>query len=165
MGKCLSSGQMGIFQKLYRTRPSSLGMSYLVMEPLCIRAQWKKLFFSFNFWYTFFPVFFNSKTGLFSCIFWSEASFFCKFSCLCLHSGFTWQSPAKYIGWPKKYLSVRNMQIFFYQHLFQNLNSLYFSNSGISRWCVTLNLHIYYANIFFWPPYIFCRTSPCKSAM
>ena len=78
---------------------------------LLSRVQWKKLFFSFSFWYTFFPVFFNSKTGLFSCIFWSEASFFCKFSCLCLHSGFTWQSPAKYIGWPKKYLSVRNMRI------------------------------------------------------
>ena len=64
------------------------------------RAQWKISFFNFNFWHTFSFVFFNSKTGLFSCIFWSEDSFLCKFSCLCLHSGFTWRSRAKYIEWP-----------------------------------------------------------------
>ena len=75
------------------------------------RAQWKIFFFNFNFWHTFSFVFFNSKTGLFSCIFWSEDSFLCKFSCLCLHSGFTWRSWAKYIGWPKKYVNVLNMQI------------------------------------------------------
>ena len=63
------------------------------------------------FWYTFSFVFFNSKTGLFSCIFWSEDSFLCKFSWLCLHSGFTWWSWAKYIGWPKKYINMLNMWI------------------------------------------------------
>ena len=78
------------------------------------RAQWKIFFFNFNFWHTFSFVFFNSKTGLFSCIFWSEDSFLCKFSCLCLHSGFTWWSWAKYIGWPKKYINMLNMWIQWY---------------------------------------------------
>ena len=158
-----------------------------------IRAQWKIFFFNFNFWHTFSFVFFNSKTGLFSCIFWSEDSFLCKFSCLCLHSGFTWWSWAKYIGWPKKYINMLNMWIQCYTSsrnitigskkwnrilkkiarspifcgcfwpfwlflavfsrtssiFFLNLNSLYHSNSGISRWCVTFNSHIYHINIFF----------------
>ena len=78
---------------------------------MSIRAQWKIFFFNFNFWHTFSFVFFNSKTGLFSCIFWSEDSFLCKFSWLCLHSGFTWWSWAKYIGWPKKYINMLNMWI------------------------------------------------------
>ena len=72
--------------------------------------HWKIFVFHFNFWYTFFPVFFNSKTGLFSCIFLFEDSFICKFCFLCLHSGFTWRRQAKYTGWPKKYVNVLNMQ-------------------------------------------------------
>ena len=50
------------------------------------RAHWQIFFFHFNSWYTFSSVFFNSMTGLFSCIFWFEDSFLCKFTYLHLLS-------------------------------------------------------------------------------
>ena len=52
-----------------------------------IRAHWQIFVFHFNFWYTLSSVFFNSKTGLFACIFWSENTLLCKFSYLHLLSG------------------------------------------------------------------------------
>ena len=53
----------------------------------------------------FFFVFFNFKRGFFSWTFWFGASFICKNAHLCLHSGFTWWSWAKYI----KYLKAQTI--------------------------------------------------------
>ena len=73
---------------------------------MCSRVQWEIFFFHFNSWHTFFSVFFNSKTGLFSCIFLFEDSFICQFTYLHLLSGLQgkirqniYDSPNKYFKW------------------------------------------------------------------
>ena len=78
---------------------------------ICIynRVKWEIFFFHFNSWYTFSSVFFNSKTGLFSCIFWFEDSFLCKFTYLHLLSRLQGRICQKiYDGW-KKYFVLTNV--------------------------------------------------------
>ena len=52
----------------------------------------------------YFFVFLNFKRDFFSWTFLFGASFICKKAHLCLHSGLTWRSRAKYIEWPKNML-------------------------------------------------------------
>ena len=73
------------------------------------RAQWEIFFFHFNFWYTFSSVLFNSKTGLFSCIFWFEDSFLCKFTYLHLLSGLQGRIRQKIYDGRKKYFGLTNV--------------------------------------------------------
>ena len=61
------------------------------------------------FWYTFSFVLFNSKTGLFSCIFWFEDSFLCKFTYLHLLSGLQGRIRQKIYDGRKKYFGLINV--------------------------------------------------------
>ena len=61
------------------------------------------------FWYTFSYVFFNSKTVLFSCIFWFGDSFLCKFTYLYLLSGLQGRICQKIYDGRKKYFGLTNV--------------------------------------------------------
>ena len=61
------------------------------------------------FLYTFSSVFFNSKTGLFSCNFWFEDSFLCKFTYLHLVSGLQCKICQKIYDVWKKYFGFTNV--------------------------------------------------------
>ena len=84
-------------------------MNILQWNFIHIRAQWEIFFFHFNFWYTFSSVLFNSKTGLFSCIFWFEDSFLCKFTYLHLLSGLQGRIRQKIYDGRKKYFGLTNV--------------------------------------------------------
>ena len=76
---------------------------------ICTRGRCRKLFLQILSRHKYFFVFLNFKRGFFSWTFWFGASFICKNAYLCLHSGFTWWSRAKYIEWSTKYVKPLNM--------------------------------------------------------
>ena len=80
------------------------------------------------FWSTFSSVFFNSKTGLFSCIFWFEDSFLCKFTYLHLLSRLQGRIHQKNIWRPKKYSGLTNVS-------FQCHTSSWITTISIRKWC------------------------------
>ena len=77
-------------------------------EYMNIRAHWQIFFFHFNFWYTFSSVLFNSKTGLFSYIFWFGDSFLCKFTYSHLLSRLQDRICQKIYDGRKKYFGLTN---------------------------------------------------------